>query len=254
MSRYISPVLYILLMLVGCVAFVAIAGVRVGFIEPSTAFTMLRKTVYAALALTVLTLASMAVCRKECNRNPASRRFFMLVGIISFVYSAMWMAVFIQKSKLPDLYDISTDVENPPIFINMTFVRKASEHDLVYQEEWGEIQKEYYPDVKPLIVNTDFKRAYIEALSLTREKGWDLVAQYPGSGVIEATARTPIFGLRNDVVLRISRVDGAVKVDMRSCSRMGESDHGENAERIKQFLGELASRLNPEPLRVTFRN
>ncbi len=252
MSRYISPVLYILLMLVGCVAFVAIAGVRVGFIEPVTAFTMLRKTVYAALALTVLTLVSMAVCRKECN--PASRRFFILVGIISFVYSAMWVAVFIQKSQLPDLYDITTDTENPPIFINMTFIRKASEHDLVYKDEWADIQKEYYPDVKPLIVNVDFKQAYIEALALTREKGWDLVAQYPGSGVIEATARTPIFGLRNDVVLRITREKDNVRIDMRSCSRMGKSDHGENAERIKQFLGELASRLSPEPMRVTLRN
>ena len=114
MSRYISPVLYILLMLVGCVAFVAIAGVRVGFIEPSTAFSMLRKTVYAALVLTLVTIASLALCRKECN--PSGRRFFILVGIISFIYSMMWVAVYMQKSKLPDLYDITTDFTTPPLF------------------------------------------------------------------------------------------------------------------------------------------
>ena len=48
MSRYISPVLYILLMLVGCVAFVSIAGVRVGMFEPITGFSMLRKSVFAS--------------------------------------------------------------------------------------------------------------------------------------------------------------------------------------------------------------
>ena len=85
-------------------------------------------------------------------------------------------------------------------------------------------------------MDADFKQVYIETLTLARDNGWDIVSQYPSAGVIEATARTPLFGLRNDVVLRLVRREGMVRVDMRSCSRTGKSDHGENAERIKHFL------------------
>lgn len=252
MSRYISPVLYILLMLIGCAAFVSIAGVRVGFIEPSTAFGMLRKTVYAAITLTVLTVMSLLVCRRECTA--AGRRFFTLVGVVSFLYSLMWGVLYIQKSDLPEIYDISTDLVNPPVFINVAFIRKASEHDLSYNAEWVDVQKQFYPEVQPLTVKSSFKQTYVEAVSLVRERGWDVVAQYPSAGVIEATARTPIFGLRNDVVLRITNQSQQVVVDMRSCSRSGKSDHGNNAERIVAFLGELGARLQSVPVDVNFRN
>lgn len=252
MSRYISPVLYILMMLIGCVAFISIAGVRVGFIEPITAFDMLRKTVFAAIALTIVTLVSLFVCRKECSAG--GRRFFWLVGVVSFIYSLMWLGLYLQKSQLPDLYDISTDLNNPPVFINVAFLRKASEHDLTYDFSWVPVQKKYYPKVKSLEVSNSFKETYLEAAALVSERGWDMVAQYPSAGVIEATARTPIFGLRNDVVIRITRQHDKVVVDMRSCSRAGQSDHGNNAERIQGFLGELRKRLQPVPEDLVLRS
>ena len=252
MSRYISPVLYILMMLIGCAAFVSISGVRVGFIEPITAFEMLRKTVYAAIVLTVLTAVSLLICRKECSAG--GRRFFILIGVVSFIYSVMWVGLYMQKSKLPDLYDITTDLNNPPVFINITYLRKASEHGLAYDFSAVPLQKKYYPEIKPLVVDTPFKQAYIEAVSLVKERGWEMVSQYPSAGVIEATARTPIFGMRNDIVIRISQQQESVVVDMRSCSRAGKSDHGNNAERISGFLGELGSRLKPAPKEFAFRN
>lgn len=252
MSRYISPVLYILLMLIGCVAFFSIAGVRVGFIEPNTAFEILRKTVFAAIALTVITILSLVICRRECSTG--CRRFFILVAIVSFVYSVMWVGLYTQKSQHPDLYDISTDLHNPPVFINIAFLRKGSDHGLTYDFSWVPVQKQYYPDVKPLIVATPFKQTYIEALSLVKERGWDLVAQYPNAGVIEAVARTPIFGMRDDVVIRITHENSKVVVDMRSSSRIGKSDHGNNAERIRDYLGELKKRLQHVPDGIAFRS
>lgn len=243
MSRYISPVLYILLMLLGCAAFFAIAGVRVEFIEPVTAFSMLRKTVYAAFALSILTVVSLFVCRHECS--PGSRRFFILVGVVSLVYSTMWVVLYAQKSKLPEIYDVSTDLDNPPVFINVGFLRSASENDLAYNEDWANIQREAYPDVKPLLSEISVEEAYVETLSLVRDRGWSVIAQYPNAGVIEATARTPIFGLHNDIVLRLTEIQpGVVRTDMRSSARAGKSDHGYNAQLIKSFLGELDSRFS----------
>ena len=252
MSRYISPVLYILMMLIGCAAFVSISGVRVGFIEPITAFDMLRKTVYAAMVLSVLTIAALIMCRKECSAG--GRRFFILVGVVSFIYSMMWVSLYMQKSKLPDIYDITTDLNNPPVFINIAYLRKASEHGLTYDFSSVPVQKEYYPEISSLIVEKSFKETYIEALSLVKERGWEMVSQYPSAGVIEATARTPIFGMRNDVVIRISEQKDSVVVDMRSCSRAGKSDHGNNAERIESFLSELKDRLKKPKVNFAFRN
>ncbi|WP_417526872.1 DUF1499 domain-containing protein [Marinomonas shanghaiensis] len=243
MSRYISPVLYILLMLVGCVAFISIAGVRVGIFEPITGFSMLRKSVFASLLLSLLAALSLGVCRKECNL--ASRRFFILVLLISLVYSLMWIGFYLQRASLPDINDITTDTDMPPTFLNVNFIRSSKENDLNYNSEWAPIQAKYYPEVKPVFSSEDKSVVYDAAATLVDERGWDIVAVYAGAGIIEATARTPIFGFRDDVVIRITQVENnRVRVDMRSCSRVGSGDYGINAERIESFMRDLSESLN----------
>ncbi|MDP6952892.1 MAG: DUF1499 domain-containing protein, partial [Alphaproteobacteria bacterium] len=78
-----------------------------------------------------------------------------------------------------------------------------------------------------------------KALALIESEGWELVASVPEEGRIEATAKTPYFKFRDDVVLRIAAAGTGTKVDMRSASRVGRSDVGVNAERIAGFLGRL---------------
>ena len=152
----------------------------------------------------------------------------------------MWATLYIQKTRLPDLYDVSTDLNTPPVFINISYLRNAQDHDLAYDQRWADLQREAYPDVQPAILDQDFKATYIEVLALVRNRDWDLVSQYPSAGVIEATARTPIFGLRNDVVLRLTRLEsGQTRVDMRASSRAGKSDHGFNANLITSFMQDL---------------
>jgi len=75
----------------------------------------------------------------------------------------------------------------------------------------------------------------------------EVVPEPPGA-VIEATAPTPIFGFLDDVVIRL-RVndDGSTQVDMRSASRTGAHDLGQNARRIKSFFTKLDAILQPEP-------
>jgi hypothetical protein len=247
MSRYISPVLYILLMLVGCVAFISIAGVRVGIFEPLTGFSLLRKSVFASLFLSLLAAVSLGICRKECNL--ASRRFFILVLIVSLVYSVMWIAFYFQRSGLPDINDITTDTEVPPTFLNVNFIRSSKENDLSYNSEWASIQQKYYPGVQPLFSTKDKSTIYAAAVMLVKERNWEIVALYSGAGIIEATARTPIFGFRDDVVIRLTQVEkNQVRVDMRSCSRVGRGDFGVNAERIESFMKDLSNSLNRPPM------
>lgn len=242
MSRYISPVLYLLLMLVGCIAFISIAGVRVGIFEPITGFSMLRKSVLASLVLSLLAAVSLGVCWKE--RNIACQRFFFLVLIVSLVYSLMWIGFYLQRANLPDINDITTDTNVPPAFLNANFIRKSQENDLSYNRDWAPIQRKYYPEVEPLFSEKSKEVVYSQIEKLVEDRGWDVLATYSGAGIIEATARTPIFGFRDDVIIRITQVESdKIRVDMRSCSRVGSGDFGVNAERIVSFMSDLSESL-----------
>ncbi|TPE48447.1 DUF1499 domain-containing protein [Maribrevibacterium harenarium] len=251
MSRYFSSVLYILLLLVTCVAFLAIAGVRVGIFEPLTGFSMLRNSVWAALFLSFLAVLAMVLCRRE--HNLASQRFSMAVLLVSLSYSLGWIGFYFDKAALPNINDITTDTDNPPAYINVNFLRRSSENSLTYNHEWAAIQAKYYPRVQPLVVNQDREQVYQQAVQLVRDLGWDMVAQYPGAGVIEATARTPVFGFRDDVIIRVKEVDGSIRIDMRSSSRVGHGDYGENATRIVNYLSQLSQRLKRSPT-LNYRN
>jgi uncharacterized protein (DUF1499 family) len=66
---------------------------------------------------------------------------------------------------------------------------------------------------------------------------WKIVDENQAEGRIEATATTLWFGFKDDVVIRIAPSPGnGTRVDIRSVSRVGLSDLGTNARRIRTFL------------------
>jgi uncharacterized protein (DUF1499 family) len=80
---------------------------------------------------------------------------------------------------------------------------------------------------------------FARAVEAARALGWEIVAAVPADGRLEATDRTRWFGFRDDVVVRV-RPDGAgTRVDIRSVSRVGRSDLGTNARRIRAFVEAL---------------
>ncbi len=107
------------------------------------------------------------------------------------------------------------------------------------------VQSVYYPAIHPLIVK-GMKPAevYAATLDVVRHRGWKVAFASPGTGRIEAVARTGWFGFKDDVALRIQAVSTGTRVDMRSESRIGLSDIGRNAERVQRFLHTLKTRLH----------
>jgi len=67
-------------------------------------------------------------------------------------------------------------------------------------------------------------------------------------GIIEAVARTPILGFRDDVIVRIRpTIDGA-RIDIRSASRYGRHDLGTNAKRVRGLIDDIDDVLStPQP-------
>jgi uncharacterized protein (DUF1499 family) len=71
--------------------------------------------------------------------------------------------------------------------------------------------------------------------------GWEIVSASPQELRIEATDTTLLFGFKDDVVIRITPQGARSIVDVRSLSRVGGSDLGTNAKRIRAFLRKLAA-------------
>ena len=82
-------------------------------------------------------------------------------------------------------------------------------------------------------------QAFDRAASAAKEMKWDIVATDPAQGRIEATATTFWFGFKDDIVVRITAEGSGSRVDVRSLSRIGKSDVGANAKRVREYLAKV---------------
>jgi hypothetical protein len=64
---------------------------------------------------------------------------------------------------------------------------------------------------------------------------------------LDLLASTPVFGFIDEVSVRMRATPGGTLVDMRSASRSGLHDLGQNARRIRGFFKELDRTLQPDP-------
>jgi uncharacterized protein (DUF1499 family) len=143
---------------------------------------------------------------------------------------------------LPAIKDITTDPIDPPKFEVVARLRPPNTSaypGLVT----AELQKDAYPDVEPLLVKVTPTVAYEDAMKVITKRKWRVVdarTPQPGrDGHIEAIARSPIMGFRDDVVVRIRPARDGTRVDARSASRYGYTDFGANAARVEALLDEI---------------
>jgi len=104
----------------------------------------------------------------------------------------------------------------------------------------ADLQKKSYPDIVTQKRAESREAVFQRALEIVRGSGWEILAEDPNAGRIEATDTTFWFGFKDDIVIRV-RADGpnSALLDIRSISRVGRSDAGANAARIRNFIREL---------------
>jgi uncharacterized protein (DUF1499 family) len=100
-----------------------------------------------------------------------------------------------------------------------------------------------YPDVQPQRCNQPSDKVFDAALATAQAMGWEIRETNREQGVIEAVATTRLFKFKDDVTVTITREGQVTVVNVRSKSRVGKSDLGTNARRIRAFQTELAKRL-----------
>lgn len=173
----------------------------------------------------------------------------IFIGAALLAYPAYLAA---KAYTLPPIYDISTDVLDPPAFDAVRRLRSRTTNPAQYAGLYAaEQQRAAYPEVTPLELSVPAQTAYDQALALVNKRRWlvlDARSPQPNrrDGRIEAVARTPIMGFRDDIVIRVRGIDESARVDMRSSSRYGSHDLGSNASRIRAFLDNLELNVDAE--------
>jgi hypothetical protein len=210
------------------------AGYRLAWWPVPTAMRLAEYGAYAALVGLVLSLAGLVLAlRRRAGRG-------VVLGLLGLIAALPLVALAVQwdyaTRHYPPINDISTDTEDPPIFWDMP---NPSEYP---GGRTAELQRAAYPDVTSLTLPLSPERAFALALELARDSGWQIVAEAPEEGRIEAVATSLLYGFKDEVVVRIEAgAEGAV-VDLRSRSRLGRLDRGVNAARIRGFLTQLRDR------------
>ena len=160
------------------------------------------------------------------------------VALIVALAAAAPLLVMVQlATAVPVIHDITTDTDNPPTWVALRSVRSVSENGTAYGgPSVASQQKRAYPDVATLNVPMPPDRAFARVEATARALGWRIVAAAPAEGRLEASDTTRWFGFTDDIVVRVRATPQGSRIDVRSASRVGRSDLGVNARRVRAFL------------------
>jgi uncharacterized protein (DUF1499 family) len=233
------------------VMLLAIVIVRAGILEivPSLA-TVGGAFILAGVVL--LAFAAFIVIWREGLGGLGMAMTALLVGVAILGYPAY---LGIKGYRLAAIADITTDPIDPPRFEAIARLRSRDANPIVYAGlRAAELQKSVYPTIEPLLVAATPQVAFDQAVAVINKRKWRIVdARAPQSNRrearIEAVARTPILGFRDDVVVRIRPDPDGVRIDIRSSSRYGRHDFGTNASRVaslSEAIDDAIDSLKPE--------
>ncbi len=214
-------------------------GSRINLWQFRTGFAILKWGAFAGAGAAVVSLAGAIIAGKKRNLAGAVYGIVgVLIGALVFALPFSWR---MKVMSLPMIHDITTDIVNPPQFVAILPLRKDAPNSAVYGgPEIAVRQRQAYPDIQPLLLNVPREQAFQQALAAARAMGWQLVAAVPQEGRIEATDTTFWFGFKDDIAVRVTGVDEhRTLIDVRSESRVGRSDIGKNAARIRCYLARI---------------
>jgi uncharacterized protein (DUF1499 family) len=237
---------FLLAVLAALAALSAGPGYRFGYWSLSVAFTLIRWSVVGGIAASALALVGMVRARLGGPRLGFWRALFGLAISLPVVVIPLYYLMYVAP-RVPPIHDITTDTENPPVFEAILPLRAEAPNPPEHPgARVAAQQRAAYPDVAPLTTPMEPELAFRHALATAREMGWQVVANDPGEGGIEAVDQTPWFGFNDDIVIRVRPQGDGSRIDVRSKSRIGVSDLGTNAERVRHYLRTLQSRTRAE--------
>ena len=214
-------------------------GWRFGLWNYRLSFRMVAWAQDLALAAAIIAALGLILGRSVIDRR--SR----LLAAVLVVFGAGVIAVPWAWGRLngphPPINDITTDTENPPVFVAALAAREAEQaRPVIYGGAMvAHEQQAYYPDIAPLSLAAPPGRVFERALATAQALGWRILASDAQKGMIEASDTTLYYGFTDDIVIRVIADGAGSRVDIRSHSRQGTGDNGVNAARVRKYLAAL---------------
>jgi Protein of unknown function (DUF1499) len=178
---------------------------------------------FAALAVMLL------LPRYSAQRGAIAKQGLLVIpGVILFI------SLMASRGDTPPIHDITTDLIDPPVFTAAPKERGQS-NSLTIDPNNLMLQKQSYPELGSLRNSQPAQENFSRAQAIAREMGWRIYHADIDAGVIEAVDTTALMAFKDDVIIRVREQAGETLIDLRSVSRVGQSDFGANAERIRQF-------------------
>ena len=231
---------------------VALIVVRSGALDIVPALSTLGGGLALAVVAILLAFGAGIVIWREGIGGVQEAIVAFLVGIALIAYPLYLGA---KAYRLPAIYDVTTDPIDPPRFEVIARLRPRDAHPVTYAGLYAaEQQRASYSDIEPDLTDSSPQEAYEAALKVIAKRKWAIVNERPPHGAgsrdghIEAIARTLILGFREDVAVRVRATPDGARIDVRSASRYGLHDLGENAARVSALISDIDDVLAaPQP-------
>ncbi len=228
---------------VALVAMVLALGlVRIGVVEPITSFGIFMVSwVLGGVASTVA--GTLKLYRGIDARSRAQGRWQVAAGILLLIA----LVVQARSARVPPIHDITTNPIDPPQFSAAAELDANHGRDMTYPHGGAEVpglQAGAYPDLVSIRLPSAPDGAQAHVIESMQRLGWTVTWSSTPVGLVEATHATSLFRFVDDIVVRIRAEGGGSVVDVRSLSRVGRSDLGANAARIRALRG-LLGRNDP---------
>ncbi len=200
---------------------------------------------FIVAALVGFGVFAMSLLKLSKGEKADSNALLVALGAAVLPLAIMGSHVYKAQSS-PFIHDISTDLIHAPQLKAAAQVRLKSDHGVEYlASQVSKKQKAGYPELTSLTLSQDPQTVFAAAKQIMVAQGWAMMAEnnHELPYTLEASDTSLLFGFTDDVVLRIQLADSGSLVDMRSMSRVGQSDMGKNAQRIGEFFNELTLAL-----------
>lgn len=208
-------------------------------------FALLTLVKWATIASLVAFVVCLLAAVGGWVRGQRAGRGSAYVGmLLSVLCAGVPLYHYATARRLPAIHDITTDTEHPPAFVALATVRAAAPNGLAYEgAAVAAAQQQAYPDIVPSLSPLPPATLFAHVARVARDAGWEIVAVDPQQGRLEATDTSLLFGFKDDIVIRITPHARGSQLDIRSMSRVGRSDVGVNAQRIRRFLKRLKAAI-----------
>jgi len=230
-------------------ALIAAIGSGAGAWSFMTGFSVLTFAFFATIAGGLLAVIAFFLARRT---GLQTGRLNLLALVIAVAFSGYLLNQIATARQVPAIHDATTDLVDVPQFAalkvradNLENIPDAGSPELAAldpESRWKAIHRKSYGDLRTLRLPQTVAEVTTRAEGLAMARGWQIAQTDRQAGTVEATATTLFFRFKDDVVIRVradpARPGGSI-VDMRSISRVGQSDIGVNAQRIRSFLADL---------------